>query len=295
LERSISTEASKKAGISISEISEYLDITKEASKRGGEILMKHYGKLNTIKTKGREGDLVTNADIESEKIVLGILKNAYPEIGILSEESGREGNLEGLSWCVDPLDGTTNFAHGYPFFATSVGLTWQGLPILGSIDIPFLNETYFAAPGIGAFCNDKRINVSSTKDLAKSLLVTGFAYDRQTRLDNNYAEFCWLTHRTRGVRRGGAAAVDLAFVASGRIDAYWERGLAPWDLAAGSAIVEIAGGLITDYCGNEFDINNGRILASSPGIQSAMILELGKVKPLQGDMFGAPEITNFGP
>jgi hypothetical protein len=151
----------------------------------------------------------------------------------LAEESGAAGEQDGLRWCVDPLDGTTNFAHGYPFFATSIGLTFRQTPVLGAIAVPFLGEVYWGAPGLGAFCNEQAINVSSCQQLEDSLLVTGFAYDRHTRLDNNYAEFCWFTHRTRGVRRGGAAAVDLAFVAAGRQDGYWERGLSPWDLAAG--------------------------------------------------------------
>ncbi len=221
----MSTQAVNNAGLSKNEINKLVLTAKEAAIEGGRVLMQHYGRLNMIKNKGREGDLVTNADISAEEKVLNILKESTRDIPILAEESGSTGLQEELLWCVDPLDGTTNFAHGYPFFATSVGLTYKNIPILGAIDIPFFSETYWAAPQHGAFCNGNSIQVSSANKLIDSLLVTGFAYDRHVRLDNNYSEFCWLTHRTRGVRRGGAAAVDLAFVAAGRLDGYWERGL----------------------------------------------------------------------
>ena len=287
-------EASKKANLSEENILRLIKAAKESAQRGGEVLMSQYGKINSVKSKSNEGDLVTNADIASEAVVIKYLKKYTPEISILAEESGEEGDQEGLRWCIDPLDGTTNFAHGYPFFATSVGLTWNSVPILGCIDIPFLKETYWAAPGHGAVCNGRYLKVSSPKRLSESLLITGFSYDRKTRLDNNYAEFCSLTHLTRGVRRGGAAAVDLAFLAAGRIDGYWERGLSQWDLAAGVAIVEQAGGDICDYRSCEFDLRNGRILACSPGIKAELLRVLRKVKPLKGEMYGAPEVTYIG-
>ncbi len=289
-----SFKASTEAGLQKNDLENLLSISKRASKVSGQILMEHYGRLSMIKNKGLIGDLVTSADLASEECVISELQKHTPDIGILAEESGQKGNTSDLKWCVDPLDGTTNFAHGYPFFACSIGLTWKGTPILGTIEIPFLKESYWAAPEIGSFCNDQKIKVSSRKKLIESLLVTGFAYDRQTRIDNNYAEFCWLTHRTRGVRRGGAAAVDLAFIASGRLDAYWERGLAQWDLAAGVAIVEIAGGIISDYQGNNFNISTGKVVASCPGIQEELLKELNKVKPLKGKLYGAPEIDKMG-
>ena len=289
-----SAKAAEEAGLTSEDINKLIDIAKESSKAGGEILMSYYGKLDSIKSKKYEGDLVTDADIAAEKRVLEILNNKSPDIDVLAEESGRKGTENNLQWCVDPLDGTTNFAHSYPFFATSVGLTWKGIPILGSIDIPYLKENYWGAPGLGAYCNHKNIKTSQTSKLSNSLLVTGFAYDRQQRLDNNYAEFCWLTHRTRGVRRGGAAAVDLAFTASGRVDGYWERGLAKWDLAAGVSIVELAGGSVSDYHGNNFNLSSGRVLACSPGIKAELIAVLKQAKPLMGEMYGAPEIIDLG-
>ncbi len=287
------SQSAEKAGLDQADITRLSDISKKAAENAGKVLMNHYGRLKEINTKKYEGDLVTNADLEAEELVLNYLSEHSPDIAILSEEFGAKGKTNELKWVVDPLDGTTNFAHGFPFFATSIGLTWNDNPILGTVEVPFFKESYWAAPGIGAFCNEKKIRVSSCKKLSDSLLVTGFAYDRKKRLDNNYAEFCWLTHRTRGVRRAGAAAVDLAFIASGRVDAYWERGLSQWDLAAGAAIVEEAGGAICDYSGNEFALNSGRIIASTPGIKAELISVLNQVKPLKGEMFGAPEINDF--
>ena len=262
-------------------------IARTAANLGAVVLMQHYGRLSSIKSKGRVGDLVTNADLEAEQVVLDFLREHTPSIAILAEESGPSGTPGSLCWCVDPLDGTTNFAHGYPFFATSVGLIWKGQPLLGSVAVPFLNETYWCSPHQGSFLNDTPIQVSDCSTLQDSLLVTGFAYDRHEVIDNNYAEFCWLTHRCRGVRRGGAAAVDLAFVATGRLDGYWERGLAPWDLAAVAALVACAGGAVGDYKDSSFDIEGGRILATSPGLHAPLKQELDKVSALHPNLYGA--------
>ena len=286
--------AAADAGLTTTELTRLVEIAREAAELGGAELMRHYGRLGSIESKGRVGDLVTNADLAAEKVVLDVLAAATPDIAVLAEESGAAGEQDGLRWCVDPLDGTTNFAHGYPFFATSIGLTFRQTPVLGAIAVPFLGEVYWGAPGIGAFCNEQAITVSSCQQLEDSLLVTGFAYDRHTRLDNNYAEFCWLTHRTRGVRRGGAAAVDLAFVAAGRQDGYWERGLSPWDLAAGVALVDIAGGHISGYQGEAFQLNSGRVVAAGPQLHPAILDVLAQVTPLEGSAFGAPEVTAMG-
>ena len=291
---SLTQQAAEQANLNAKQLEQLAQIAKSSAERGGQELMRHYGRLSTVQSKGRAGDLVTNADLAAEAIVLEALRNETPEIAILAEESGSEGEQDGLRWCIDPLDGTTNFAHGYPFFATSIGLTFRQQPILGAICVPFLGETFWGAPGLGVFCNAKPISTTDCCNLADSLLVTGFAYDRHTRLDNNYAEFCWFTHRTHGVRRGGAAAVDLAFVAAGRQDGYWERGLSPWDLAAGVALVDLAGGSISGYRGEAFDLCSGRVVAANPTLHALMIQELAQIKPLRGDDFGAPEITAVG-
>lgn len=281
----ICEEARKNSGLSQKELDEYIEIAKSSALLGGEILMKYYRKINTISNKSNYGDLVTNADIEAEKAIVSLLNKATPNIGIFAEEGGISGPGSNLKWCIDPLDGTTNYAHGYPFFATSIGLTWNDNSILGAIAVPFFSELYWAVPGQGSYCNSTKIRVSSSKELKDSLLVTGFAYDRHTTIDNNYAEFCWLTHRTRGVRRAGAAAVDMAFVAKGIIDGYWERGLSPWDLAAGIPIVELAGGVIGDYKNEKFILSQGRIIATNPYIQKELLSELSKVKPLESTTY----------
>ena len=290
----ICTAAAHAAGLTPEDLRSLASIARQTAEMGGAELMRHYGRLNSVESKGRIGDLVTNADLAAEQVILQELARATPHIAVLAEESGAEGEQNGLRWCIDPLDGTTNFTHGYPFFATSIGLTFQQQPVLGAIAVPFLNETYWGAPGLGAHCNDSSIQVSRCERLEDSLLVTGFAYDRHTRLDNNYAQFCWFTHRTRGVRRGGAAAVDLAFVAAGRQDGYWERGLAPWDLAAGVALVELAGGTISGYGGERFDLGSGRVVASGPALHPRIVEVLNQVQPLPGEAFGAPEVTAMG-
>ena len=261
------------------------EIAKKSASIGAEILNENYKKIQNISSKGRKGDLVTNVDLEVEKKIKDYLLEKTPEISILAEESGHLNHSNDLIWCIDPLDGTTNYSHGYPFFGTSIGLVYKDLPILGSISIPYINELYWGCIEKGAFCNGKQLNVSTPKNLSESLLVTGFAYDRFDMEDNNYAEFCWLTHKTRGVRRGGAAAVDLAFVASGKVDGFWERGLEKWDIAAGSIIVHEAGGTVSDYPKGNFELNSGRILSCSPSIEKELKEELSKVKPLNKQLY----------
>ena len=255
------------------------EIAKKSALIGNEILLKNYNKIQKISSKGRKGDLVTNVDLEVEEKIKDYLFTKTPDISIHAEESGRLIKSSELTWCIDPLDGTTNYSHGYPFFGTSIGLLYRDKPILGAISVPYLNELYSACIGNGAFCNDKKISVSNPSTLLDSLLVTGFSYDRFDIEDNNYAEFCYLTHKTRGVRRGGAAAVDLAFVAAGKVDGYWERGLEIWDLAAGAIIVKEAGGVVSNYPNGEFNISSGRILACSPNLEKELKLELSKVSP----------------
>jgi myo-inositol-1(or 4)-monophosphatase len=204
-----------------------------------------------------------------------------PDHKILAEESGQLGNQESAYlWAIDPLDGTTNYAHQYPASAVSVGLLIDGVPQVGAIFDPFREELFRAAKGLGATRNRRPIRVSDTATLEKSLLVTGFAYDRRQTTDNNYAEFCHLTHLTQGVRRSGSAALDLAYVACGRLDGYWERGLSPWDIAAGIVLVEEAGGTVTAYDRSPLNISSGRILATNGQLHSSLSQALQDVPPL---------------
>lgn len=290
---SLSDQAWHASGLSADALEHLAGVARRAAAAGAEQLRHHFGQLERIREKGRAGDLVTEADVAAEHAVLAVLEQETPELGVLAEESGRrQGQGSPLEWCVDPLDGTTNYAHRFPFFGTSVGLTWNGQPLLGALAVPALEQLYWAAPGLGAWANDNPIRVSDCRELSQSLLVTGFAYDRHTRLDNNYAEFAWFTHRTRGVRRAGAAAVDLAFVADGRLDGYWERGLSPWDLAAGVVLVEQAGGVVCAYDGGPADLASGRLIACTPGLRQALIAGLAACEPLVGASYGAPELDS---
>ena len=261
------------------------EIAKNSAQIGNEILKINYNKIQKISSKGRKGDLVTNVDLEVENKIKEYLLQETPNISIHAEETGKLNKSSKLTWCIDPLDGTTNYSHGYPFFGSSIGLVYKNKPIIGAVSVPYLGELYSACIGLGSFCNDIKLKVTSPRNLSESLLVTGFAYDRFEVEDNNYAEFCYLTHKTRGVRRGGAAAVDLAFVAAGKVDGYWERGLEVWDLAAGAIIVREAGGTISDYPSGEFNLSSGRILACSPSIEKEFKKELDNVSPFNKNLY----------
>lgn len=249
----------------------FLDIATEAAMLAGVILQECWGKLEKIEEKGGAGDLVTEADKQSEREILKVLQNRVPDHAILAEESGQQGMPDSeYLWAIDPLDGTTNYAHGYPIAAVSIGLLIEGVPQVGVVYNPFSQELFRAAKGLGATLNYRPIRVSQTLELSKSLLVSGFAYDRCATKDNNYAEFCYLTHLTQGVRRSGSASLDLTEVACGRLDGYWERGIRPWDVAAGIVLVEEAGGKVSAYDGSAIDIQSGRILATNSRIHNCL-------------------------
>lgn len=259
----------------------HLDIATEAALAAGAILKAYQGESFGIEEK-RPGDLVTDADREAEAAILRILERHFPQDAILTEEAGTRGQVgSDVLWVIDPLDGTTNFAHRFPSFAVSIALLVEGDPYIGVVYNPALEELFRGIRGGGATCNRRPIQVSQTQSLDRSLLVTGFAYDRRQVRDNNYAEFIHFTHLTQGVRRVGSAAVDLAYVACGRFDGYWERGLSPWDMAAGVVLVQEAGGLVTAYDGEKLDLFSGRILASNGWLHPAMQRELSRIRPLE--------------
>jgi len=242
----------------------YLEAAQTAAIKGGKILTKYWGKLKQIEQKTFAWDLVTEADKESESIIIESITQNFPSHSILAEESGikKSKDSEHL-WCIDPLDGTTNYTHQFPMVCVSIALLINHEPVVGVIYNPIQNELFCAAKGLGATLNGKQITVSAVQSLERSLLVTGFAYDRKTTRDTNYKEFCYLTHKSQGVRRGGSAALDLAYIAAGRLDGYWERGLQPWDISAGIILVREAGGTVTAYDQSPIDIHSGRILASN--------------------------------
>lgn len=268
------------------ELLTFLDIASEAALAAGAILQDKFCNLENIQNKGRPGDLVTEADKAAEAIILKVLNRHLRDHQILAEESGRIGTKESkYLWAIDPLDGTTNYAHGYPVSAVSIGLMIEGIPQVGVVYNPFRNELFRAADGYGATCNRRSIKVSQTATLPDSMLVTGFAYDRRETTDNNYAEFCYLTHLTQGVRRSGSASVDLTDVACGRLDGYWERGLSPWDITAGIVILREAGGKVTAYDGSPVEINTGRLLATNGLIHESLAQALKETPRLPDGLY----------
>ncbi len=252
----------------------HLQTAVNAAHAGGEVLKKYWGKLKHVSHKTAGWDLVTEADRESEEAVIGMLREQFPDHDYLGEEGGFQGaSGKEFLWAVDPLDGTTNYTHMYPVVNVSIGLIYRGAPVLGVVFNPFSNELFCAVRGQGATLNGERLKVSDIDALDRSLLATGFSYDRKA-LDTNYAEFCHMTHICQGVRRAGAAALDLCYVAAGRLDGYWERGLQIWDMAAGVIIVEEAGGKVSDYDKGQLDLESGRILATNGCIHESLCREL---------------------
>lgn len=228
----------------------YLNAAKTAARRAGEIQMKSLGQIQQIMTKGTSIDLVTAVDKECDATIVAILKQACPDDLFLTEETFVEGQSVDLShtWVIDPLDGTTNYAHGFPYFAVSIAYFLDGQPVLGVILDTYKNELYHALRNRGAFLNDHPIVVSKarTQTLATSLLATGFPYDIAGSSVNNIDHFQRIAPRCHGVRRPGAAALDMAYVAAGRLDGFWELKLSVWDIAAGALLVEEAGGKVTN-------------------------------------------------
>lgn len=262
------------------QLQSFLDVATEAALSAGAILRDLWGNLTNIEEKDRPGDLVTEADQKSETAIVEILRRHLPQHQILAEESGHIGDHPSdYLWAIDPLDGTTNYAHNYPISAVSLGLLFKGTPVVGVVYNPIRDELFRAAKGLGATLNRRFIGVSTTEDLSKSLLVTGFAYDRRETPDTNYPEFCYLTHITQGVRRSGSASLDLAAVACGRLDGYWERGIQPWDMAGGIVILEEAGGKVTAYDGSPLVMESGRILATNGRIHDSLSQALHNVLP----------------
>lgn len=253
-----------------------LSYLENLARGAGAILREGYNKEHQIDYKGVI-DLVTEVDHQSEAYLLGEVQRDFPEHHIFTEESGEiQGNDEDM-WYIDPLDGTVNYAHHIPVFCVSIGYASHGTLKLAAIYDPLLDEMFSAEQGKGAHLNGKPIRVSSAVELQKSLLATGFPYDTwDTELDN-FANFVRLAKRTQGVRRLGSAALDLAYVASGRFDGFWELSLRAWDVAAGALICEEAGARVTNVYGDPGYLSPPlSILASAPGIHRSLLDELGK-------------------
>lgn len=247
------------------------DLGVRVARAAGDILMDHYGQLEGFESKGKI-DFVTEADRESQDYIRQTLIGNFPSDGFLAEEEGEtiEGT-SGFRWIVDPLDGTTNYLHSYPLFTVSVGLERQGVMVFGCIYAPYLDELFQATRGGGARRNGRPIHVSATADIADSLLVTGFPYNRREIVDELLGPVRRALMTAHGFRRSGSAAYDLCSVAAGRADGFWERGLHAWDLAAGTLIVREAGGTVTDLDGGAHDLFAGRTAASNGHIHDALL------------------------
>lgn len=249
-----------------------LDIAIDLVRQAGELLRQgHHSGAAEVLHKSSAVDLVTEYDLASEQLIVAGLRQRFPDHAIYGEETGGELPASGPVWVVDPLDGTTNFAHGYPVFCVTLALLVDGQPELGVTFDPLRDELFWAQRGQGAWGNQGRLRVSASADLAASLLATGFAYDRASNLDNNLAEFNHFVPRTRGVRRGGSAALDIAWVAAGRLDGYWERGINVWDLAAGVLLVREAGGVATTYAGRPWQSNDRNVAAANSVLHTALL------------------------
>jgi myo-inositol-1(or 4)-monophosphatase len=217
-------------------------------------------------------NLVTDADRRSEQAVIEVIRKTFPEHRILAEEGGAQaGGNPDYRWVIDPLDGTTNFAHGFPAYCVSIGVEYRGDCILGVVLDPTRDELFTAEAGGGAFVNDKPLRVSRTQKLDRALLVTGFAYDIRVSAQNNLDHFSRFALTAQGVRRTGTAALDMCYVAAGRFDGFWELKLHPWDTAAGLVILREAGGRVTDFTGKPYTIAEPSIVASNGAIHEEML------------------------
>lgn len=249
-----------------------LEVAVEAAREAGGFLQQSVGRVRTVETKkGEVRNLVSEIDRGAEEIIIGIIRRHFPGHAILAEESGSSNTPHEYRWIIDPLDGTTNFLHGLPIFSTTIGVEKKGEIVAGVTYNPNLNELFTAERGSGAFLNGKRITVSTTPDLISSLLVTGFPYNIAENPDHAAEHFRNLLFEARGIRRLGSAAIDLAYVAMGRFDGFWEVSLNPWDMAAGILLVGEAGGKISDFAGTPTTIYRKQILATNGPIHDAVI------------------------
>lgn len=267
-----------------------------AARAGGAVLRARFGGPLRIERKG-EIDLVTDADRASEAAVLGLLRERHPEHAILAEESGASGHASptGLRWIVDPLDGTTNYAHGLPHFSVSVAVEGPEGLVAGCVYDPLRDELFSAGLGMGATRNGETIRVSGATELLRALLCTGFPYDVREHAEAPLGLVSRFLKRGQGLRRLGSAALDLCYVASGRYDGYFELGLKPWDVAAGALIVREAGGFLRSLDGSPFRLSPGHVLACTPGIAEGMLAEIrGYLDEVDADFDDAGHLAPRG-
>jgi myo-inositol-1(or 4)-monophosphatase len=256
---------------------QFLTVAQAAAHQAGALLRDNWLKPKTIEVKTDIVDLVTNVDKAADALITGMLRTQFPTHQIIAEESAVSGQKSPYQWYIDPLDGTTNFAHGFPHFAVSVALAHQSQMLVGVVHDPLRDETFCASRGHGATLNGKPLRVSQAPTLDQALVLTGFPYDRRKRSEFYLRFYQAFMVRTQGVRRSGSAALDLCYVACGRADAFWEWRLYPWDTAAGSLIVEEAGGKMSNFAGAPFEVLGEQTLASNGPLHQEMIEVLQQV------------------
>jgi myo-inositol-1(or 4)-monophosphatase len=263
-------------GANMNEWNKYLETAVDAARVAGGYQRYRFATPFDVDTKG-DKDLVTEVDKESERLIVEHLLSCYPDHTILAEENIYPQTASPFRWVIDPIDGTTNFTHGFPWFCVSIGLEHNGELVAAVVYNPIYDELFSASRGGGAFLNGRRLKVSGRSPLKDTLLGTGFPYDSATDPVNNFANSIAFQKAARGIRRAGAAALDLASVAAGRLDGFWELKLKPWDVAAGVLLVQEAGGTVTGFDGAPYDIFNNRILASNGLIHDEMVEMLARV------------------
>ena len=265
-----------------------LNIAIKAARRAGQVINRASLDIDTLTVSTKQqSDYVTEVDRAAEANIIDVLRDAYPQYGILAEESGETAGVGAgadFQWIIDPLDGTTNFIHGFPQYAISIALAEKGQVTQAVVYDPNRNELFTASKGRGAFLNDRRIRVSKRIKLADSLIGTGFPYRSFQHIDAYLGLFKELTQKTAGLRRPGAASLDLAYVACGRTDGFFEFGLSPWDIAAGSLLITEAGGLVSDLAGNSEYMNTGNVVAGSPKVFGQLIKV---IEPFRSDALSA--------
>ncbi len=251
-----------------------LDIAVKAAKLAGEVILGNLGKISKKDIDLKQtSDFVTYVDKESEAVIIRTIKEQFPGHHIFAEESTKDTETEGYRWIIDPLDGTTNFIHSYPVFCVSIALQYKREIIAGVVYDPLRDELFTAERGSGAFLNGNRIRVSAVHDTKDSLITTGFPFKKKNMIDPYLKLFKNVLFRVSDLRRAGSAALDLASVACGRCEAFFEIGLSPWDIAAGSLLIQEAGGVITDFSGGNDFLSTGNVVAGNPGIHKEMLKE----------------------
>ncbi|MEW6570387.1 MAG: inositol monophosphatase family protein [Nitrospirota bacterium] len=257
---------------------DFLNVAIKAAKFSGEFTLDNLGKISKedIGIK-RAADFVTRVDKESESLIIKTIREKFPDHHILAEESAKEAQPEGYRWIIDPLDGTTNYIHQFPVFSVSIALEYKGEVILGVINDPFKKELFVAEKGKGAFLNGRPIHASAIRDMGYSLITTGFPFRKKEFIDSYLKAFRNIFVKASDLRRAGSAALDLAYVACGRCEGFFEIGLSAWDIAAGEILIKEAGGIITDFGGGRDFLSTGNVVAGNPFIHGSVLREIKEV------------------